>query len=264
MHRLGPEQPIPAVAMTYQFIAFHTMTRGTEKPAYVVNCAKALADRGIRVLVLDGLMYEQGAIPHRLHDILGAAPVREPGRNLYDLIRDYETLCSNGGGPPRERDNTLIARLRAPGTRFYRGLLYPDIVERLSEIPGYPAIGYLPGNDGRVAEVRKRIDFQWLYDEHDGHRFFDYIRATLSESFELILINAPAGHQEISGILCGQVADLILAIDSDSPAVETDVSYEACKRLALRADESEHRRIDVKGVKGHSVPQVIDMIVGGA
>jgi len=248
--------------MTYRFIAFHTMTRGTGKPAYVVNCAKALAERGISVLVLDGLMYEQGAIPHRFYETFGSVPSVEGGKNLYDLICDYQTLCSQSGNPPSERDEQLIRRLYHPVTCFFRGRLYPDVAGRAVPIPGYPTIRYLPGNDGKVVEVRERIDFQALYEQHDGHRFFDYLRETLSKAFDLVLINAPAGHQEISGILCGQLADLILAVDVESPGIEADVSYQACERLAQRAAEAERHPIDVKRVKGHNLAQVIEMILG--
>lgn len=248
--------------MSYRFVAFHTMTRGTEKPTYVVNCAKALADRGVRVLVLDGLMYEQGAIPHRMYENLGATPVTGDGINLYDLLRDYETLCGDKGAPPAARDELMVARLRHPSTQFYRGRLYPDVVARTNPIPSYPAISYLPGNNGKVVEVRERIDFGALYDRCDGKRFFEYLKEALAERFDLVLINAPAGHQEISGILCGQLAELILAVDLDSPAVEADVSYQACKRLAARASEQAPRPIEVKSVKGHSVTQVVEMILG--
>lgn len=248
--------------MSYRFVAFHTMTRGTEKPTYVVNCAKALADRGFRVLVLDGLMYEQGAIPHRMYENLGAAPVTGDGINLYDLLSDYQHLCGSAGGPPAARDAAVIARLHHPSTQFYRGRLYPDVVARTNPIPSYPAISYLPGNNGKVVEVRERIDFGVLYDRCDGQRFFDYLKDALAERFDIVLINAPAGHQEISGILCGQLAELILAVDLDSPAVETDVSYQACKRLAVRASEKAPQPIEVKSVKGHSVAQVVEMILG--
>lgn len=251
-----------ASTMSYRFVAFHTMTRGTEKPAYVVNCAKALADRALRVLVLDALMYEQGAIPHRLYEHLGAAPINGSGFNLYDLLRDYETLCAHTGGPPMARDEAVITCLHHPSTRFFRGRIYPDVLARTNPIPSYPAISYLPGNNGEVVEVRERIDFAELYDRCEGQRFFAYLKETLSEQFDHILINAPAGHQEISGILCGQFADLILAIDLKSPAVAGNSSYEACRRLVARVREQVPHPVEVKSVKGHSVTEIVAMILG--
>lgn len=249
------------MTMKYRYVAFHTMARGSGKPEYVVNCAKALADRGIQVLVLDGLMYEQGAILHRFYEVLGSAPKAEDGNNLYDLIRDYEILCAGNGAPPGERDDRATAGLSRPDTKYYRGRLYPDVAGRTSPIQGHPSISYLPGNNGKVVEVRARIDFQELYENCDGQRFFQYLRDALAERFDVVLMNAPAGHQEISGIICGQLADLILAIDLDSPAVEVDASFEACKRLAQRASETDHHSIAVQRVKGHSVPEVVDMIL---
>ena len=49
--------------MAYKFVAFHTMMRGAGKPEYIVGCARTLAEKGGKVLVVDGLMYEQDAIP---------------------------------------------------------------------------------------------------------------------------------------------------------------------------------------------------------
>ena len=95
--------------MKYKFVAFHTMMRGAGKPEYVVNCAKALADAGVNVLVLDAVMYEQGAIAHQFFEILGATPVIENGKNLYDLIHDYEALCLDNGAPPSEAEPFPLA-----------------------------------------------------------------------------------------------------------------------------------------------------------
>ena len=247
--------------MKHRFIAFHTMMRGSGKPAYVVGCAKALAEKGVKVLVLDGLMYEQGAISHQFYEILGSTPVLEDGKNLYDLIRDYEILRANEGGASSGDDSGTTRRLAFPVTRLFDGYPYPDVCGRVIPLPGWPAIAYLSGNNGKVVEVRERIDFHRLYQDLDGYRFFDYLKETLSGCGDVVLINAPAGHQEISGILCGQIAELILAIDVDSPAVEADASLEACRQLALRVHEERRHKIDVKSIKGHSLVQVVQMIL---
>lgn len=248
--------------MKYKFVAFHTMTRGAGKPGYVVNCAKALADAGVHVLVLDAVMYEQGAIAHQFFEILGVTPANEEGNNLYDLIHDYEASCLDHGTPPAASAPLPAApRQEPPETNSFRRYRYPDVCSRTTRLPGLPLISFLPGNNGRVIEVRERIDFHELHESRSGHQFFEYIKAALSERFDIVLINAPAGHQEISGILCGQIADLILAIDLDSPALEPDASFEACRQLAQRVREEGRRRIEVKSVKGHDLPEVVKMIL---
>ena len=247
--------------MKYQFIAFHTMTRGSGKPAYVVKCAKVLAASSAKVLVLDGLMYEQGAITHQLFEILGATVVVEDGKNLYDLVRDYEILCAEWGSPPVESDQPVSGRLRFPATVRYKGHVYPDVCARTMPLSGDFSISYLPGNNGRVVDVRERIDFQELYEDRAGAQFFDYMKNALSRQFDIVLVNAPTGHQEISGILCGHMADLILAIDVDSPAVEPSASFEACTQLAARVREEGGRDIRVKSIKGHSLEKIIQMIL---
>ncbi len=236
--------------MKHRFVAFHTMMRGTGKPTYVVRCAKALAQRNTRVLVLDGLMYEQGAVQHQIYEVLGSTPTVEDGKNLYDLIRDYETLYT---------DTATTGEFTI--SNLPDGQRYPDACSRTIPLHGWSSIDYLPGNNGNVVEVRERIDFIALYEQHDGHRFFEYVKATLSERYDVVLINAPAGHQEISGILCGQLADLILAIDMDSPAIKTDASFEACRKLAQSVQNQRGRGIEVKSVKGHDLDAVIQMIL---
>ncbi len=236
--------------MKYRIIAFHTMMRGSGKPTYVVSCAKALAKRNTRVLVLDGLMYEQGAVQHQIYEVLGSTPAVEDGKNLYDLIRDYEMLHANRGEPRR-----------FAVTNLFNGHRYPDVCGRAIPLHGWSSIDYLPGNDGKVVAVRERIDFHELYENHDGHRFFEYVKDALTKRYDVVLINAPAGHQEISGILCGQLADLILAIDVDSPAIETDASFAACKQLAQRVQEQDGREIEVKSLKTHDPDEVAQIIL---
>jgi hypothetical protein len=248
-----------AMPMKYRFVAFHTMMRGLGKPAYVVRCAKALAERGAKVLVLDALMYEQGAIAHQFYVELGSTPPVGEGRNLYDLFCDYETLHPNT--PSAGQDDYPAGLLKFPEISDIEGHKFPNVCGRMVQVPDWPSISFLPGNDGKIVEVRKRIDFHALYEDLEGHRFFDHFKKTLSENFDVVLINAPAGHQEISGILCGQVADLILAIDLDSPVVDPDASFESCKQLARRIQEEGGRKIEVTSIKGHDQEEVIEMIL---
>ena len=98
--------------------------------------------------------------------------------------------------------------------------------------------------------MKKRIDFHELFDSHSGHELFKYIREQLSGTYDYILLNAPAGHQEISGILCGQMADVILAIDVDNPAVEADASFQTCSKLAEQIPYYSERHVLKPGLTG--------------
>lgn len=237
------------------------MTRGSGKPAYVVNCAKLLAEAKANVLILDGLMYEQGTILHQFYQILGTAPVLEDGKNLYDLIRDYEVLCQGGSFPANECSESVRRQLTYPVTKRWHGGLLPDVCGRASLLPGQEAISYLPGNNGDVVEVRERIDFNDLFEHKSGYHLFCFIAQELVGRYDLILLNAPAGHQEISGIMCGQMADLLLAIDLDSPMADSTPSYEACMRLIKRVNAGGGRVVDVKSVRGLAPEAVVEMIL---
>jgi hypothetical protein len=251
--------------MTYKFVAFHTMLRGSGKPEYIVGCAEALAEKGASVLVVDGLMYEQGAIPLLLYEMLNST-VATPsaGKNLYDLVSDYETLCGEGNKPPGKLTREMGKKLTFPAIQMYQNLVFPEVCDRVSEVPGFERISYLAGNDGNVVEVKRRLDFHELFDARSGHKFFRYIREQLSGVYDYILLNAPAGHQEISGILCGQMADVIFAIDVDSPVVEADASYQTCRKLAQQIQNERLRPISVKSIKGHKVEEITAMIMEGA
>ncbi len=257
------DKPRLVPLMKLQFVSFHTMMRGLGKPAYVVKCAKALAERNVNVLILDGLMYEQGQIQHYIYEVLGSNPVIKDGNNLYDYIRDYETLCSTKSETYSGYDAHSNDLRKSPVANVL-GVHppYPEINGRIMQITGWPSISYLPGNNGKVVEVRERIDFHAIYEHFGGYQFFEYVRNSLSEHYDITLINAPAGHQEISGILCSQLSDLILALDLDSPAVEADASFEACEQLVQRAHEQGGHTIEVKSLKGHNLDEVVKLILG--
>lgn len=251
-------------AMNNQFIAFHTMIRGSGKPQYIVGCARALAEKGAKILILDGLMYEQCAIPHQFYQMLDTSPViPKDGNNLYDLIFDYETICDGNETPPKRIAKDVEKRLTYPVTRMFRKHVFPDVCGRVSPVPGYRLISYLAGNNGNVVEIRERIDFHELFESHCGYEFFEYIREQLTGEYDFILLNAPAGHQEISGIFCGHMADIILAIDIDSPSIEDDPSFQTCRKLAQRIQDDGLRQVCVKSVKGHDLEEVVEMILEG-
>ena len=248
--------------MSCKFVTFHTMIIGPAKPLDIVGCAMALVGKGAKVLIMDGVMYEQSAIPHQFHMLLNSLPGRPTnGRNLYDLIADYNTLCSNKKSPPGGITKSLEDKLVFPVTKRYRDHVFPDVIGRISTIPDYSDINYLAGNNGSVVEVKDRLDFFELFESRCGFEFFKYIRKELSEVYDFVLLSAPPGHQEISGIFCSHMTDLILAIDIDSPAFEKDASFQACRKLAQRIREEGLRPISVKSVKEHNVKEIVDMIM---
>ena len=247
--------------MACKFITFHTMIRDSGKPEHIVGCAMALTERGSKVLIVDGVLYEQSAIPHQFHEILDSLPEKSKhGKNLYDLIVDYETLCADKRSPPKRHIKGIESKLTFPITQIHCGHVFPDVLGRIVTIPGYAGIGYLAGNNGDVVEVKERLDFHELFESRCGYEFFKYFRKQLSEKYDFVLLNAPSGHEEISGIYCGHMADVILAIDVDSPAFEANVSFQACKKLAQRIQEEGLRPISVKSVKEHGIKEMMDMI----
>ncbi|MCP3869837.1 MAG: hypothetical protein GY703_17445 [Gammaproteobacteria bacterium] len=248
--------------MGKQFVSFHSMIRGSGKTTYMVHAAKDLGERGYRVLLVDGYIYEVGGLLHRVADIMESVPEWREGCNLYELIRDHELLCSANPKSKKKEIEKLINGLSRSEVFMYQGQMVPEVVSRMRQIPGYERIDFLPGSDCRNMDIKPAIDFEHLYDNQFGCNFFDYLKDSLKAHYDFVLIDAPVGFYTISGILCGQLADLFLAVDVDSRAYQNRPSYEVGLKLAKKLEDSGLVPPRVEAIKGDGVEYLVDLIVG--
>jgi len=247
--------------MAQKFISFHSMIRGSGKTAYVVRTAKALSEKNHKVLLIDGYTHEVGGLLHRVADILGSVPELAYGCNLYDIMRDHELLLSVDREAKKKDVEKTVNKLTRSDVVIYKGHIVPEIVDRVCHIPGYDRIDFLPGTDSGNMDIKPAIDFKHLYENQQGCNFFDFLKDSLKNRYDFILIDAPVGFYTISGILCGHLADLFLAVDVDSPAYEGRPSYEVGLRLAEQVTRADQHPIRVESVKGQEAGYLVDLIL---
>ncbi len=243
-----------------KMISFHSMVRGSGKSALVVKAAKFLADQGHQVLLLDGYLYEIGGLHHNIAKIFGTWPTCEHGHNLYDIIEDYQTLHQAHLDPAAELAPQTLGLLNLPAVKSLHGRLMPEVIQRAVPVPTQERIHFLPGNHGDVLELLAPIDFDHLFDAQQGGQFFQFLKDEWSEHYDYVLCNANTGYDSFSGIICGQLADLLLAVDMDYNGGPVNPSYSACLRLACRATQAGFRPVPVKSIKTHDVNTVAQIL----
>ncbi|MEJ1381061.1 MAG: hypothetical protein RPU52_04755 [Candidatus Sedimenticola sp. (ex Thyasira tokunagai)] len=248
--------------MGKKFVSFHSMIRGSGKRAYMARAAKALSEKKYRVLLLDGYIYEVGGLLHRAVDVLDSVPEWREGCNLYDLICDHVTLLSADPKSKKKDLDKIIQKLNLPDVTMYKGQAVPDILQRICHFPEYELIHFLSGSDCKNMDIKPAIDFERLFDDLPGCNFFDYLKSSLEPHYDFVLIDAPVGFYTISGILCGKLADLFLAVDVDSRAYRGRPSYEVGLKLANNIRESGSPPPRVESIKGDKVSYLVQLIEG--
>ncbi|MCP4040838.1 MAG: AAA family ATPase [Gammaproteobacteria bacterium] len=249
--------------MTNKFVSFHSMVRGSGKTTYMVQVAKALAEKQYKVLLMDGHIYESGGLIHRITDVLGSVLKYEKGHSLYELLNDHEVLRSAGMKPESKDEKKTLKRLSVQDVEINRGFLMPDVVGRIIHLPEQERIDALLGTDPREIAIKPTIDLERMFDKYYGCEFFDYLKEKLEQIYDFILIDAPVGYSSLSGILCGQLADIFLAIDVDNPAYEHSPSYQVGLKLAEKVNDDGQATISVKSVKDNDVDHMVELVLGG-
>lgn len=256
--------------MVKKFIAFHSMVTESGKSALVVKTARKLAEKDFRVLLFDGYIYEIGGLRHNICDQLintqdcdqpDSTPNLEAGRNLYDLIEDYETLRSTGVGPSLPATLDIVNRLNIPKTCEYRDTIMPVVQSRIVQIPNQNKIDFFPGNDGNVLEIKHPFDFDHLFDVLRGQDFFQYLKAELESQYDYILCDAHTGYETLAGIFCGRMADEFLAIDVDQSDGSEKPSYEVGRRLVQRMETEGKAAAEVVSVDPKDVDSILKLIL---
>lgn len=239
--------------MSAQFIAFHSMIDESGKSSLAVKTARTLAARGKRVLLMDGYLYDLGSLRHHIRKILGASIKLENGRNFYDLIEDYIALRAAKGPLPED--------LNLQTTVDYEDMVEPDLADRVQRIPGQENIDFLAGNNGDVLEIKPPFDFDALFDDYQGKRFFDYFKQSFQAQYDFILCDAHSGFDTLAGIVCGQVADTFFAVDVEEEQDAGSPSYKAGCRLMKCADRTRRNPEKILSVCAEDEEQVINELL---
>ncbi len=248
--------------MIKKFIAFHSMVRESGKSALIVKVARKLAERDFKILLFDGYIYEIGGLRHNICDQLSSAPKCAEGRNLYDLIEDYETLRSTYTDPAFPATYGIINQLNIPNVCKYGDTIMPVVQDRVVQIPNQDQIDFLPGNDGNVLEIKQPFDFDRLFDVFQGQEFFQYLKKELDSRYDFILCDAHTGYETLAGIFCGRMADEFLAVDVDLGERLEKPSYEVGLRLAQRMKVEGEVPTEVISVDPQDLDSIFKLILG--
>jgi len=249
--------------MPSKFISFHSMVIGTGKSSLIVQAGKELSKLNYRVLLVDGYMYEIGALRHKIRDIIGVLPKETAGKNLYDLIEDYETISTHYINPAFPATFGTVNKLNLPSTNDHGGRLMPEVKDRVLSIPNMPGLDFLPGNNGDVLEIKKPIDFERIFEKWDGRGFFHYIKQEFTSQYDFVLCDTHTGYETLAGVICGHMADQVIAVSVDETENAADnQSYQADVRLTQRMHSAGERPAEVIPINSQDIDNLRRVVIG--
>ncbi len=248
--------------MSSKFISFHSMVIGTGKSSLIVRAGKELSARNYRVLLLDGYMYEIGGLRHKIRNLLGETPPHPNGRNLYDMVEDFETICSHYINPSFPASFGTVNKLNLPDVHKTGDRLMPEVRKRAVQIPNIGGLDFMPGNNGDVLEIKKPIDFERIFEEWNGKDFFDYVKQELTSQYDFVLCDTHTGYETLASIICGHMADLVFAVDVDlQENKEENQSYQVNVRLAQRLQSAGEETAKVMPINSQDIDRLLQIIL---
>lgn len=247
--------------MKKKVVTFHSMVMGSQKTTYMVQVAQMLAEKKYKVLLIDGHIYHPGSLNHKITEILGVVLRYKKGQSLNELLRDHDVLRAAGIESSAKQGKKIVEKQSLIGIEVYCGFPMPDVVGRIIHLPEHSRIDVLLGSNPQDFAIKPVIDLDKMFEEQYGCDFFNYLKETLEKYYDYILINAPAGFSPLSGILCGQLADIFLAIDVDHPSYEDLPSYQVGLKLAEKICADGQDAIIVKSIKDNSIEQMVKLIL---
>lgn len=188
-------------------VTFYSYKGGVGRSMALAAAARALALRGLKVLVVD-FDLEAPGLERYFHDEAGARSRRaEPG--LMDLIAKYrEALTDSSAFEKKEFQQLERYQLPAIHTAGTRGgsvfLLSAGCREPQERLRQY------------ALSVRN-FDWQDFFYNWKGDRFFDWLRRRWldrsdDKGFDIVLVDSRTGVTEMGGVCAYQLADAVLLL----------------------------------------------------
>ncbi len=226
----------------------------------MLQVAKNLADKQFKVLLMDGHLYQPG-LAHLITDNLGDVLEYEHGQSLYELLIDHEILRSAGINSGEKEEKKLFEQLNLKGVEVYNGFAMPDVVGRIIHLPNQERIDVILGCDPQNINIKTEVDLARMFKKNYGYEFANYLKEKLRKLYDFILIDVQVGFSPMSGLLCGQISDTIMAIDVDNPIYKHLPSYQVGQKLAEKINQCKHSNISVKSVQGSNIEQIVKLII---
>lgn len=179
-------EKLPALT---RFVAFYSYKGGVGRTLAMANCARALAARGKKVVLLDFDLEAPGLLHFDVFKPKNGAK-RPAG------FAEYLEACLQDG-PPDELDG-YIHECKGKSTDEGKTWLMP--AGRHKE-PGYLAfLNNMTWND--------------FYTQNDGYKILENLRGHIIERYEpdYVFIDSRTGLSEIGGIATHQLADIVVLV----------------------------------------------------
>ena len=192
-------------------ITFYSFKGGVGRSMALANVAELLAERGLRVLVIDFDLEAPGL--ERFFDspdtITSAVAVPEH-RGVIDLLVSYRELQAlpPAAGVPGQREALSTTSSREPVRDF--------VIPIRDSVSGGGSVLMLPAGRRAGAEYAAYADrvrsFDWneFYLRWEGEEFLDWFREETQRLADVVLLDSRTGITELSGVCTFHLADAVL------------------------------------------------------
>ncbi len=198
-------------------VTFYSYKGGTGRSMALVNVAAALARSGRNVLVVD-------------------FDLEAPGLDTFNLPRPLESGSMKG----------LVEFI----DEYVKSGIAPDVSDFVYKSSISSASGQLwimpAGNPGTEYDQKfKSVNWQDLYDNHDGYLFFEDLKAQWKQTLspDYVLIDSRTGHTDVGGICTRQLPDAVVLFffpnEQNRRGLETIVKQ-------VRAEATSERQKQIK------------------
>lgn len=216
---MKPQHAARAAEPSAWIYTFYSYKGGVGRTMALANIAELLCRRGLKVVMVDWTL-ESPSLEHYFPSVTTKALSE---RGLLDLIQDFKVVMS---APPGELDESLHL---------------PDLGKYLLAIPsgsGDRSLWLLPPgmreggiNYARYEKEVRLFDWHDFYANWEGKLFFEWLRRTLREKADVVLVNSSPGISELSNVCTHLLADAVVMFCAASRQ-NIQGTYEVASELA--------------------------------
>jgi hypothetical protein len=207
-------------------ITFYSFKGGVGRSMALANVAELMAQRGLRVLMIDFDLEAPGL--ERFFDdpyaLVNAGEVVQR-RGLIDLLTSYRELRTLPSLEPPPADG-------AGGFAYSAEPIESFVVAIRRDKSSGGSLSLLPAGRRAGAEYTRYADrvrsFSWddFYARFDGEEFFEWFRLQVETLADVVLVDSRTGITELSGVCTFHLADIVVML-----AAPNQQNIEGCRLI---------------------------------